>query len=140
MRNRLLSTLALAGVLLAASPAFAQRQPGGRGGGMGGPTMYLSAKSVQEELKLTEDDAKKLTDELGKLDRNLSPEERREKTNKILTDGLKPEQLKRLNQIMWQRSGIARHQQLRGADRPQARRQAKGKVQEHRGRESEGDA
>jgi hypothetical protein len=68
--------------------------------------MYLAAKSVQEELKLSEDDAKKITDALGGIDRMATREERAEKTKKILADNLKPEQIKRLYQIIWQRGGI----------------------------------
>jgi hypothetical protein len=105
MKSLYVSALAIAVAILAVSPALAQRQRGG--GGFGGPGMYLNAKSVQEELKLSEDDAKKITDELGKLGRDLKPEERTEKTAKILSDNLKPDQLKRLNQIMWQRSGLS---------------------------------
>jgi hypothetical protein len=103
MKSLYVSALAIAVAILAVSPALAQRQRGG-GGGLG---MYLNAKSVQEELKLSEDDAKKITDELGKLGRDLKPEERAEKTAKILSDNLKPDQLKRLNQIMWQRGGLS---------------------------------
>jgi hypothetical protein len=99
------SVLAVALGILAASPALAQRQ---RGPGGGGTAMYVGAKSVQEELKLSEDDAKKITDELGKMGSDLKPEERAEKTAKILSDNLKPEQLKRLHQIMWQREGLGR--------------------------------
>jgi hypothetical protein len=70
--------------------------------------MYLNAKSVQDELKISADDAKKITDALAGIDRNLSREERADKTKKILADNLKEDQVKRLNQIMWQRGGIAR--------------------------------
>jgi len=105
MKTLHLSALALTVAVLAVSPALAQRPP--RGGGGGGASMYIGAKSVQEELKLSEDDAKKITDELGKLGRDLKPEERAEKSAKILSDSLKPDQLKRLNQIMWQKGGIA---------------------------------
>ncbi len=101
MKTLYVSAMAVAVAIVAASPALAQRQRGG-----GGVAMYLNAKSVQEELKLSEDDAKKITDEIGKLDRDLKPEERREKTAKILSDNLKPDQIKRLNQIMWQRGGL----------------------------------
>jgi hypothetical protein len=103
MKTLHLSALALTVAILAVSPAMAQRQ---RGGGGGGASMYLGAKSVQEELKLSEDDAKKITEELGKLGRDLKPEERAEKSAKILSDNLKPEQIKRLHQIMWQKGGI----------------------------------
>lgn len=103
MKSLFLSVAALAVLALVTSPSLAQQR---RGGG-GGPSMYLAAKSVQEELKLSEEDAKKMTDELGKIARDATPEERAEKTKKILADGLKPEQLTRLNQIMWQKGGVA---------------------------------
>jgi hypothetical protein len=95
--------LAVLGLVVASGSAQQQRQ---RRGGGGGPTMYLSAKSVQEELKLSEEDAKKVTDALGGIDRQATPEERAEKTKKILSDNLKEDQIKRLNQIMWQKGGI----------------------------------
>ena len=104
MKTWCVSLVAVAAVALAVSPALAQRQ---RGGGGGGAAMYLSAKSVQEELKISEDDAKKITEELGKIGRDVQGPERAEKTKKIMSDGLKPEQLKRLNQIMWQKGGIS---------------------------------
>jgi hypothetical protein len=104
MKSLYVPALAVAVAILAVSPALAQRQRGGGGGGLG---MYLGAKSVQEELKLSEDDAKKITEELGKLGRDLKPEERTEKTAKILADNLKPDQVKRLHQIMWQRGGLS---------------------------------
>jgi aspartate oxidase len=89
---------------LAVSATQAQQ----RGGGRGGAGMYLAAKSVQEELKISEDDAKKITDALRAIDRQATPEERAEKTKKIMTDNLKEDQIKRLNQIMWQREGVGR--------------------------------
>src|SRR5581483_1967092 len=52
--------------------------------------------------------AKKVTDALGGIDRQATPEERAEKTKKILSDNLKEDQIKRLNQIMWQREGSGR--------------------------------
>jgi len=104
MKSLFLSLAALAVLALVTSPSLAQQQ---RRGGGGGPSMYLAAKSVQEELKLSEEDAKKMTDELGKIARDATPEERAEKTKKILADGLKPEQLTRLPQIMWQKGGVA---------------------------------
>jgi Spy/CpxP family protein refolding chaperone len=103
VRTLSLFAVGLAVVGLVASAAPAQQRRGG-----GGPVMYLSAKSVQDELKLSEDDAKKVTDALRGLDRNLSREERAEKTKQILKDNLKEDQIKRLNQIMWQREGIGR--------------------------------
>lgn len=94
-RLTVLST-ALVAIALIAAPARGQA-----------PAQYLNSKSVQEELKLSEEDAKKMADELGKIPREVTGAERTEKVKKILTDGLKPEQLKRLNQIMWQRGGLA---------------------------------
>jgi Spy/CpxP family protein refolding chaperone len=117
----------LAVVALAASPALAQRQqrgggqpPGGRfGGGFGGgPLMLLGQKSVQEELKLTEDQIKQVTDATAKQRearqglRDLSQEERTKKMQelnkegeKVVQDVLKPDQAKRLHQIVLQQQG-----------------------------------
>jgi hypothetical protein len=99
------------GLVTSATLAQQQRQ---RGGGGGGPGMYLNAKSVQEELKLSEDDAKKVNEALRGIDRQATPEERAEKTKKILADNLKEDQIKRLNQIMWQKGGLGTA--LRNAD------------------------
>jgi hypothetical protein len=108
MKNGYLVLTALAVLALAASPVLAQRGQGGRGGRGGmGVAQLISAKSVQEDAKISEEDAKKVTDELAKIDRQASAEERAEKTKKILADNLKPEQVKRLNQIRWQRAGVA---------------------------------
>jgi hypothetical protein len=101
-----LFTVALVALALATTTTLAQQQRQ-RGGG-GGPGMYLGAPSVQEELKLSADDAKKVTDALGGIDRQATPEERAEKTKKILADNLKDDQIKRLNQIMWQKGGLGR--------------------------------
>jgi hypothetical protein len=100
-----LFTVALVALAVATSTTLAQQQRQ-RGGGFGGPGMYLSAKSVQDELKLSEDDAKKINEALRGIDRQATPEERAEKTRKIMTDNLKEEQIKRLNQIMWQKGGL----------------------------------
>jgi hypothetical protein len=116
--------LVLVMVALAAPSALGQqRQRGQRGqrggGGFGGAgsdvVSLLSQKSVQEELKLSEDQVKKVTElagagrGAGRGNQNLSAEERqkmqqeRAKTNeKALADILKPEQLKRAKQIAWQ--------------------------------------
>jgi hypothetical protein len=129
--SRMLLTVGVA-VLLAA-PLFAQNQPGGRrgqGGGRGGfgvggsLTFLLTNKSVQEELKLNEDDSKKakdVADEVAKkhaddskgLDRQK--EEDRAKLAEIrqtiakeeltaVNAVLKPDQAKRLKEIMLQQS------------------------------------
>jgi hypothetical protein len=94
-------------------------QRGQRGGGFGGGgadmVSLLTQKSVQDELKLTEDQVKKVT-ELATTQRgsaqgrqNLSQEERqkmmqeRAKTNeKALAEVLKEDQLKRAKQIVLQ--------------------------------------
>src|SRR5271170_1720706 len=60
--NRLVTrSLALALFALVVTPVFAQRQPGfGFGGGQMGIAQLVTNKSVQEELKLTEDQIAKL--------------------------------------------------------------------------------
>ncbi len=114
---------ALALAAFAAAPALAQDKPRfGFGGGFGvSKLQLLSNKSVQDELKLTEDQVKKFTDlqekqRANRIDfQNLSQEEVRAKmqerakeTEKALGEILKPEQLKRLNQIsLQQRRGNA---------------------------------
>jgi hypothetical protein len=108
--------LSLVAVALIASPALAQRQPRQQGS-------LLANKSVQEELKLSEDQVKKATEvektisdkrqeEMGKL----SAEERRgEKGREIrqkfaselnaeLSKVLKPEQQTRYKQIQFQQT------------------------------------
>jgi hypothetical protein len=120
-------TLALAVVLLAASPAFAQRGQrqgrGGFGGGMrGGFGMDMlslaNQKSVQEELKVSDEQATKIKDlaakqreSFGSL-KDLSREERRTKVaeqrkanDKAIAEVLKTDQVKRLKQITWQLQG-----------------------------------
>ena len=96
-----------------------QRQRGQRGAGFGGAgrdvVSLLNQRSVQEELKLSEDQVKKIS-ELTTTQRgsfrnrqNQSREElqkmleERNKTNqKALAEILKPDQLKRAKQISWQ--------------------------------------
>jgi Spy/CpxP family protein refolding chaperone len=104
----------LAVVALAAPAGWAQ----GRRGGGGGTLFLLTQKSVQEELKLSDDQVKKVTDlgekareEFGKL-RDLSREERQQKAaelskanDKAVAEILQPNQLKRLKQIHWQQQG-----------------------------------
>ena len=112
-------------VCLSASPVWAQ----GRGGGgmMGGGAQLLTNKSVQEELKVSEDQTSKLTafaDEMRTKQReafqglqDLSDDERRTKMqelgrsmqediNKGLAGILKPEQTKRFHQIQFQQAGV----------------------------------
>jgi hypothetical protein len=122
--------LALGLAALLASPALAQGQRKGgfgRGGGMfGGPGGLVSNKSVQKELKLTDDQAKKATEAVQAVRekhqeefqglRDLSPEERGEKMReltktmndeqmKALADILNADQIKRLKQISLQARG-----------------------------------
>jgi Spy/CpxP family protein refolding chaperone len=129
MKRFMQITLAAAVVVMAVSPALAQeqqrqRQRGGGFGGFGGGTLFLlTQKSVQEELKLSDEQVKKVT-ELQEKQRegfqgfqDLSQEERRTKMqemtkaqNEAIAKLLKPEQLKRAKQISLQqqvRFGIA---------------------------------
>ncbi len=111
-------TLALAVVALASRPALAQ-QPGPFAGGFGAsPLMLLGQKSVQDELKLTDDQVKKVQ-ELAEKQRdafrdfqNLDQDERRKKLQEMAQSNqkaigaiLKEGQLKRLKQITWQQQG-----------------------------------
>jgi hypothetical protein len=113
--------LVAAVVALMASPALGQqRQRGGRGAGGGqmGPSQLLTQKSVQEELKLSEDQIKEITAfnqkqaEARRGLRDLDQEERQKKTRemnqeaqKTMAKILKPEQSKRLQQISLQVQG-----------------------------------
>lgn len=116
MKRLMQLTLAAAVVMLAVGPALAQAQQRQRGGGFGGGTLFLlTQKSVQEELKLSDEQVKKVT-ELQEKQReafqgfgDLSQEERRTKMqemaktqNEAITKLLKPEQLKRAKQIALQ--------------------------------------
>lgn len=117
--------LVAAVVVMAGAPALAQEQqrqrqrgPGGFGGFGGSPTFLLTQKSVQSELKLSEEQVKKAQElqekQAGSFRglRDLSREElqkkmaeRREATQKALAGILKPEQVKRLRQISLQQMG-----------------------------------
>jgi hypothetical protein len=109
-------------VALATSSASAQQQPrrpGGGGGGFGAnPMMLLGQESVQQELKMSEDQISKVKahqeKSLGSFRDfgNLSQEERQKKmqeiaqeNEKFLGEVLKPEQKKRLDQIALQQRG-----------------------------------
>jgi Spy/CpxP family protein refolding chaperone len=112
-------TLVAAVVAMAASPALAQerqrQRQGGGFGGFGGGVMLLGQKSVQEELKLSEDQVKKIQDLQAKQREafqgfgDLSQEERRTKmqelnkaNNEAVAKILKPEQVKRFKEISLQ--------------------------------------
>jgi hypothetical protein len=124
--------LTLSVALVLSSQAHAQQRqgrggPGGFGGGFGGGgAMLIGNKSVQEELKLSEEQVKKadaaasdLRDkqrEAGQSLRDLSQEERQQKfremaekgaadLKKALADVLTPEQQKRFDQIALQQAG-----------------------------------
>jgi hypothetical protein len=112
---------ALVIVALASSHASAQqpqRRPGGGGGFGANPMMLLGQESVQQELKMTEDQIAKVKEHQQKAAGNfgalagLTPEERQKKfqemaqeNEKFLGDVLKPEQKKRLDQIVLQQRG-----------------------------------
>lgn len=128
--TRILLTLGVA--VLMAAPLFAQGRRGGqggqggggRGGFGGGVTGLLNNKSVQEELKLSEDDAKKAKDAADAVakkhaddTKGLDPmkEEDRPKlreirqeiakeSQKAVEEVLKPDQAKRLKEIQLQQS------------------------------------
>jgi len=117
--------LAFGLVGLMAAPAWAQGR--GFGGGFGGGTMLLTNKGVQQELKVSDEQATKLNalaeesrakqrEEFQKL-QDLSQDERREKMGQLaqtwnaemlknLGGILKPEQVKRFTQIQTQQAGV----------------------------------
>jgi Spy/CpxP family protein refolding chaperone len=110
-----LALVALAGLV---SGLQAQEQPQRQAGAM--RLGLLTQKSVQEELKLSDDQARKVEDYAAKQRksfqglRDLSQEERREKlaqiakeNEQLLKDTLKPEQAKRLREISLQLAGPA---------------------------------
>jgi Spy/CpxP family protein refolding chaperone len=122
MKKAFSVVLVLAFAAASASPASAQerqRGPRGGGGGFGGGQLgLLSQKSVQDELKLSEDQIKQATQlsekqrEAFRGARDLSQEERQKKfadmvaaNDKALAEILKPDQLKRLKQISLQLRG-----------------------------------
>jgi hypothetical protein len=118
MRIRSARFLALAVAIGLAVPLLAQR-PGGRGFGGGiDAGMLLGQKSVQEELKMSEDQITKVDklnkDLRDKYANDLKDKDKRAETmkkmteerNKALADTLKPEQTKRLKQIEIQLGGL----------------------------------
>lgn len=154
--NRWKNSLVAAALVLAAASTFAYAQNeegrgrGGRLGGMGrggGVDGLISMKEVQAELKLSEEDAKKLADKLAELRpqrgeggggrlrdfQNLSEEEREKrmaefrarmeetakKVDELLKAQLSPEQYQRLRELRVQREGLA------SLDRPQVAEELK---------------
>jgi Spy/CpxP family protein refolding chaperone len=120
------SWLVVAAVVAVAIPVLwaQQDQPPRRGGGFGGGLAFLAGqKSVQEELKMTDDQVAKVKEFAEKQREgrrggggggkgNFNPEELQKRMQerakaeaKALADILKPDQLKRLKQISWQQQG-----------------------------------
>jgi Spy/CpxP family protein refolding chaperone len=133
MMRRVYATFLTAGlIVLAASPAFAQRPPGpGPGGFPAGPgmapvsaVMLLRNEKVAEELKLTDDqkaDVKKASDAVAEkykadFDKARAAQDREkmgelfkaqnEDTEKAVVAALKSDQAKRLKQIEVQAAGL----------------------------------
>lgn len=108
-----------AGVALVLVVTFSFAQQGRRPGMGGGNSLFLlTQKSVQDELKLTEEQVKKVTalqekqresfkgfKDLSKEEAKAKFEERAKETKKSVDEILKPEQVKRLKQISIQQSG-----------------------------------
>ncbi len=106
-------------LVLLASPAFAQ-PPGGRGMFQPNAAMLLRDDKVQEELKLTDDQKaafKKIGDKYkddidkARTDKDFPKmmelfKSVSEDVDKAVPEVLKPDQRKRLNQLLVQRSGI----------------------------------
>lgn len=121
MKRFMQITLAAAVVAIVVSPALAQQRQRGRGfGGFGGSTIFLlGQKSVQEELKLSDEQVTKVKELADKQResfqglRDLSQEERRTKmqemakaNEKAVAEILKPQQLRRVKQIALQQQGV----------------------------------
>ncbi len=117
MKRFMQFALAAAVVVMACGAAMAQQQRQ-RGGFGGGAIFLLGQKSVQEELKLSEDQVQKVKELSDKQResfqglRDLSQEDRRAKmqemakaNDKALAEILKPGQLKRVKQISLQQQG-----------------------------------
>jgi len=113
--------LTLGALALLASPAWAQ----GRGGFGGGGAAFLAAPNVQKDLKLTDDQIKKVQDTLTEIRekhqgdfatlKDASPDERQAKMaklNETVSDEVKKalsftaEQSKRFDQISLQARGV----------------------------------
>ena len=120
MRKVVLGIAAAAILIAGQSQAWAQRQGRGFGGGQfgGGTVFLLGQKSVQDELKLTEDQVKQATvlaekqrtslgalRELGQQERRAKVQEQARENDKAVADILKPEQLARLKEISLQQRG-----------------------------------
>jgi Spy/CpxP family protein refolding chaperone len=115
-------SLVVAVLAMASGSALAQEQQRQRqrpGGGFGGGTTFLlQQKSVQDELKLSEEQVKKIKElsdkqresfrglrDLSQEERRTKMEEARKANEKAVAEILKPEQLKRVKQISLQQQG-----------------------------------
>jgi len=110
MRSFLKVTLTIGVIALVASPALAQRPGFGAGGGFGGAptgTALLRNRSVQEELKMKEDQVKKLDDTEKVLREKI-----KEETYKALATVLDADQMKRFKQIEFQQGVRTRGAEL----------------------------
>ena len=126
MRTIRMMTLAMCAAALIGGTARAQQGRGGMGMMGGGGNLYAN-KSVQQELKLTSEQSEKLTAMAAEMNKkrteamekfaDLDQAERRTKqqelartmgaeSQKEVAKILKPEQLKRLNQIQVQTAGV----------------------------------
>jgi Spy/CpxP family protein refolding chaperone len=111
------------GLMLTAQAWSQQRGGRGFGGGPGGPGMLAQNKSVQQELKLSDEQVKKIGEALTQVRekhqeefqnfRDLSEEERtalrkkvNDETSKELASILTPDQMKRFKQIELQQRGV----------------------------------
>jgi Spy/CpxP family protein refolding chaperone len=118
--RKLTRWMAAVAVLAAATTAVSAQPQGGRRPMSLGPSplQLLGQKSVQEELKMTDDQTKSVGELSQKQLRGLAglqdldPEERekkfsemRKEAEKNISEILKPEQAKRLNQIYLQQQG-----------------------------------
>jgi Spy/CpxP family protein refolding chaperone len=112
-------TLVAAVLVMASGAASAQerqrQRPGGGGGFGGGPMFLLGQPSVQKELKLSDEQIKKikdLSDKQREAMQGVARDERRAKmqelakaNNKAIGEILKPEQMKRAKQLALQQQG-----------------------------------
>ena len=104
--------------VFASSVALAQPPFGGPFGGRGNVGMLLRQESVQKELKISDDQLKKVEDLSEQMrdkfqdafglegeERTKKIQELRKENEKALSEILKPEQWKRLKQISYQQQG-----------------------------------
>ena len=118
MRSLHVKILTVGLVLLAASPAFAQRQRGGPR--QMGPAQLLAIDKVQEELKITDDQKAAVTkitdkykDDIAAARQNMDRQkaadlakQQNDDLEKAIPDILKADQLKRFKQLEVQAAGL----------------------------------